>query len=243
MRMVQKTCYVRGKNSLLQCRNTMSLKEIPTAENFEEKLLCVMALDTSGSMDVRINELNAALQQYIIEVANCPVSSAKLETGIVTFDSTAQIIQDPALVEDLNIPMLTAQGTTDMAGGLNLALDMIENRYKYWKSMGMTGRRAWLVLITDGGQTNEDAQISLINGRIQRLKDNKKVNFLPIAVEGADINELQKISNDKIHKLKGAEFIKLFKWLSLALSSMVNSKKGEAVTFTQKDWTEETVAD
>lgn len=109
--------------------------------------------------------------------------------------------------------------------------------------MGMTGRRAWLVLITDGGQTNEDAQISLINGRIQRLKDNKKVNFLPIAVEGADINELQKISNDKIHKLKGAEFIKLFKWLSLALSSMVNSKKGEAVTFTQKDWTEETVAD
>ena len=78
------------------------LDNVPQAENYEEKCLCVFAIDVSGSMDGKpVNELNIGLQQFKLDVANDPALCAKLEIGIVTFADRAIALQNPALLLSL----------------------------------------------------------------------------------------------------------------------------------------------
>jgi len=46
--------------------------------------------------------------------------------------------------------MLTAHGTTDMAGGVNQALDLLQQRKRQYASNGVPYYRPWAFLITDG---------------------------------------------------------------------------------------------
>lgn len=69
------------------------LDNTPQAENFEEKCLCVLALDVSGSMDGKpMFELNKGLQQFAADVANDASLCARLEVGIVTFESHVKVV-------------------------------------------------------------------------------------------------------------------------------------------------------
>ena len=65
-------------------------------ENFEQKCLCVLVLDTSYSMDDgSIDELNDGLKRFQSELLNDKVTRDRLEVAIVTFDSNVKTIQQP----------------------------------------------------------------------------------------------------------------------------------------------------
>ena len=76
-------------------------------ENFEQKCLCVLVLDTSYSMDDgSIDELNAGLKRFQDELLKDKTTRDRLEVAIVTFDSDVKTIQQPALLTDFSMPTL-----------------------------------------------------------------------------------------------------------------------------------------
>ena len=153
------------------------------AENYEQKCLCVLVLDVSGSMrGTPIEELNKGLKDFYEEISSDVTTSQRLEISIITFSNTVITLQEPALVENITMPTLTASGSTEMVNAINYAIDMVDARKKWYKETNQNYYRPWIILMTDG-EPDDDQDVAGLAQRIQNDTRNKRYAFLPIGVE------------------------------------------------------------
>ena len=209
------------------------------AQNYEQKCLCVLVLDVSGSMRGKpIDELNKGLQDFYNEIADDVTTSQKLEVSLITFNHIVKTIQEPALVENFTMPTLSAMGSTAMVNAVNEAIDEVEDRKNWYKDTGQTYYRPWIILMTDG-EPDEDQDVDALAARIKKETEGKHFEFLPIGVEDANMTILEKIKGN-IHpmKLQGTKFSSFFKWLSASMDTITKAKEGEQVDLSKgaDDW-------
>src|SRR5437763_15997626 len=113
----------------------LSLENVEFAENPEPRCPCVLLLDSSGSMSCApITALNQGLQTFKDNLIKDPLASRRVEVAIVTFDGDVQILQNFVTADRFQPPVLTAQGGTDMAGGIQTALDIIQARKTQYRA-------------------------------------------------------------------------------------------------------------
>ena len=209
------------------------------AENYEQKCLCVLVLDVSGSMrGTPIEELNKGLKDFYEEISSDVTTSQRLEISIITFSNTVITLQEPALVENITMPTLTASGSTEMVNAINYAIDMVDARKKWYKETNQNYYRPWIILMTDG-EPDDDQDVAGLAQRIQNDTRNKRYAFLPIGVEGANMAVLDQIKgNIPAMKLQGTRFSSFFKWLSASMGTIVTSEEWEKVDLTEgaDDW-------
>jgi uncharacterized protein YegL len=206
--------------------------ELPIADPHEQRVACVLLLDTSGSMDGEpIRQLNAAMQQLKADLAADSLACKRAEIEIITFDSEAKIVQDFARVIDgFNPPILAASGTTSMGAAISLALNDIEYRKEYYRAQGIVYTRPWIFLITDGAPTDRAAFEAAVQ-RASDARNQKKCLIFGIGVEGADTATLKRVSGDLTFKLNPAfTFAEFFKFVSSSLSSASASKPGDQMS-------------
>lgn len=201
------------------------------AENYEQKCLCVLVLDVSGSMSGNpIQELNKGLQDFYDEISNDPTTGQRLEVALVTFNHMVKTIQSPALVENFTMPNLSASGSTATVDAVKNAIELVAARKAWYKTTNQTYYRPWIILMTDGEPDgNQD-----IEGLAQQIKQdtqNKSYMFLPIGVgHDANMSVLSKIQGSiPPMKLQGTKFSSFFKWLSASMGTVVNSPEGQQV--------------
>ncbi|MBW4510125.1 MAG: VWA domain-containing protein [Scytonematopsis contorta HA4267-MV1] len=219
--------------------DTLKLDEVVEfAENPEPRCPCVLLLDTSGSMEgTAIEALNQGLLSFKDELVKNSLASRRVEVAIVTFDSTINIVQDFVTADQFNPPILTAQGLTNMGGGIHKALDMIAERKSQYRSNGIAYYRPWVFLITDGEPQGElDHIVEQAAQRIQTDEANKRVAFFTVGVENANITRLSKISVRTPLKLKGLNFVEMFVWLSASMSAISHSQVDEQVALPPIGW-------
>ncbi len=209
------------------------------AVNYEQKCLCVLVLDVSGSMRGKpMDDLNKGLQDFYNEIADDVTTSQRLEVSLITFNHDVKTIQEPALVENFKMPQLSATGSTAMVNAVNAAMDKVEARKKWYKETGQTYYRPWIILMTDG-EPDEDQDVDALAERIKTETEGKHFQFLPIGVEGANMAVLDKIKgNLPPMKLQGTKFSSFFKWLSASMGTIVEAKEGEQVDISKgaDDW-------
>lgn len=221
------------------------------AENYEQKCLCVLVLDSSGSMnkivdksscvttgrtafvdgklyDVveggisRLDKLNEGLQSFYSDIVDDVTTSQRLEVAIISFNDTATTILEPALAENFTMPTIIAKGGTSLADAMNEAIELVEARKNWYKETGQKYYRPWIVLMSDG-EPNEDQDIDALAQRLKQDIESKHYTFLPIGVEDADMDMLQSLASDDMPamKLSSAKFGSFFKWLSASMSTVV----------------------
>lgn len=215
------------------------------AQNYEQKCLCVLVLDVSGSMKGKpIEELNKGLQEFYDEISNDVTTSQRLEVSLITFSHVVKTIQEPALVENFTMPQLTAGGSTAMVNAVNAAIEKVAARKSWYKQTGQAYYRPWIILMTDG-EPDDDQDVGTLARRIKQDTQDKRYVFLPIGVEGANMSILQSIEGDyspkpKIPamKLQGTKFSSFFKWLSASMGTIVTAEEGQKVDITNgaDDW-------
>lgn len=200
------------------------------APNPEPRCLCVLVLDTSGSMaGPRIDELNAGLVALKDSLMGDVLAQKRVELSIVTFGPVTEL-QSCVTAENFIPPTLTAQSDTPMGGALARALEIVDSRKQAYKTAGIKYFRPWIMLITDGGPTDRDKpEWADSTAKIRAGLDKKAFAFFPIAVEDADMQTLASISAATPVKLKGLGFRELFKWLSSSLKSVSQSRPGDEV--------------
>ena len=234
-----------------------------SAENFEQKCLCVLVLDVSGSMREIVDKsniqytgetvfvdgnrykivsggiskldlLNEGLRNFYDEICADVTTSQRLELCIITFNDYVQVLQEPALPENVSIPELDGDGDTALADAVNEAIDMVEARKNWYKQTGQPYYRPWIILMTDG-VPNAGQDIDSLARRIKSDTANKKYAFLPVGVEGADMSVLQRIEGEGMRatKLKGMRFGQFFKWLSASMGTITKSENGQAVNMSE----------
>lgn len=204
-------------------------------ENYEQKCLCVFVLDISRTMrGQRIEELNKSLQGFYNVISSDETTSQRLELAIVTFGDSVNVIQSPSLIADMQFPELIAtDGDTALVDAVDEAIDIVNNRKKWYKSTGQPYYRPWIILITDG-EPNEGQDVSALASKIKKDTSEKKYVFLPIGVDNANMQVLQSIQGQiPAMKLKGTKFGSFFKWLSASMGTVVSSEEGSAVDLSE----------
>ena len=230
-----------------------------SAENFEQKCLCVLVLDVSGSMRQIVDEsnmvytgrtmfvdghqynvveggiskidlLNEGLRNFYNEICADETTSQRLELSIITFNDYVQVVQEPALPENVFIPELRGDGDTALADAVNEAIDKVEARKSWYKQTGQPYYRPCIILMTDG-EPNAGQDIDSLARRIKSDTAAKKYAFLPVGVEGADMAVLQKIAGEGMGaaKLKGMRISQFFKWLSASMGTVTKAENGQTV--------------
>lgn len=194
-----------------------------SAVNYEQKCLCVLVLDVSGSMrevvdgDVKftgrkemidgqlyniveggitkLDGLNEGLKAFYDEIYQDDTCSQRIEVALIAFNDTVQKLQDPSLVENFTMPTLEANGDTAVVDAMMAAIDLVENRKEWYKSTGQPYYRPWIILMTDG-EPNANQDVQGLATRIKLDTSNKKYVFLPIGVAGANMEVLHMIEGE-----------------------------------------------
>jgi uncharacterized protein YegL len=200
------------------------------ADNPSTRCPCILTLDVSSSMGGQpITELNQGIQQFYEEIRTDEVAVYSVEIGIVTFSSDARVITPIRSAEGPVPPTLEAEGSTSLGEGLNLALDILEERKNLYKQTGISYFQPWLILLTDGAPTDEWESAAQ---RVHQLAGQRKLSFFGIAVgEGANMQTLSEICPPERPpvRLKGVRFRELFEWLSKSMSAVSGSRMGDSI--------------
>ena len=239
-----------------------------SAENYEQKCLCVLVLDISGSMNEiiddsnvvdtgrqvfvdgktynvvqggisKLDNLNEGLKSFYDEIYNDETTSQRLEIAIVTFNDQVKCIQSPSLITNMDMPTLLADGDTALVDAMNEAIDLVADRKSWYKSTNQTYYRPWIILMTDG-EPNQGQDVSTLAARIKKDCNDKRYAFLPIGVDNANMAILQQLQgNIPAMKLKGTKFSSFFKWLSASMGTVVTAEEGQTVDLHNgADWME-----
>ena len=204
-----------------------------TADNPEPRCLCVLLLDKSYSMSDNgaIDALNEGIRTLKTALENNSVASLRVEVAIVTFGGGVNLVQDFVTAGDFHPPHLVADGSaTQMAGGIQQALDMIQARKDTLKGLGIDYFRPWVFMITDGEPTGEsEAFIEDIVDRLDEEEKSKKVAFFAVGVEGANMGRLKEMIPRRPLPLKGLAFNELFLWLSRSLDSVSGGEVTDSI--------------
>ncbi len=231
------------------------------AENYEQKCLCVLVLDLSGSMNEivdnsntvdtgrtifvdgktynvveggisKLDNLDEGLRSFYQDIESDDTTSQRLELAVITFSDSVNVIQAPSLIANCEMPELVADGDTAMVDAIYEAISLVEARKKWYKETNQPYYRPWIILMTDG-EPNEGQDISSLATKIKTDTANKRYEFLPIGVDNANMAVLQSIQGRiPAMKLKGTKFSSFFKWLSASMGTVVSSGEGKTVNLT-----------
>jgi len=205
--------------------------EIP--DNYQQKCLCVLLLDISGSMviDNRLGKLNDAIKQFYDDIIYGRNSVAKstvnqLEVAIIAFDQSPKIIRHPKLLSRADVaPTLETRGsTTDTVKAVDKALDMIVARKRFYDQTGQNYYRPWIVLITDGEPTSKSEDIEKMAKKLKELETRGSIAMIGVSVaETATQKTLSKLSAGHATELRDYRFGKFFRWLGKSFSTIIKS--------------------
>ena len=208
------------KKSIINRNEINELKNNPTT-----RVPIVLCLDTSGSMAERnrngarkIDELMNGIRMFYESVKANDLAAYSADVAIVTFDNRAEVRQRFANVSGLmSVPVLKPQGVTAMGEGVNMALDLLEDRKQTYKSTGISYYQPWLVFMTDGyPYMGSQAELERAFMRCSSLVNKGRLTVIPVGIgERADMATVNKFSTRvPAQKLNDMKFADFFVWLS-----------------------------
>lgn len=157
----------------------------PININSSMKFPLILVLDVSGSMTQRtpygrktkIAELNEKVKMLLEYVKADPKASKITDLAIVTFGGEVQVQSGFNEVSKINFKALRAYSSTPMGSAINVALDMVNARKKYYLDNGMEFYRPRIFLMSDGAAT--DAYTAAAK-RCTDMVNSREVKVYPI---------------------------------------------------------------
>ena len=210
---------------------------IELMNNQEQRLPCVLILDTSYSMHGEpIRQLEEGLKLFEDDIKTDDDAKQKVQIMVISCGGdNATKLTDWIDAENFICPELAANGATPMGSAVNMAIEEIENRKQEYRDNGISYLKPWVFIISDGAP-NDNWEEPARN--FKNLESNGKFSTFTIAVEDADVNILSEFSLRSPNKLNGIEFKKLFEWISASVK--IGSQKAsdsEKTNLPPIDWT------
>jgi uncharacterized protein YegL len=215
---------------MFMATNQRALPDIDI-RNSQKRCPLVLVLDVSYSMEGNpIQQLNDGLKVLKQELLKDDTAKNSVDMAIVTFGGAVELAHDFATVEAFNPPTLVATDNTPMGEAIEYALQILEERQDQYKNYGFKCYKPWVWLITDGCPNDDspwqEAAQKLLKTKKIGGKDEFKVFFCAVAVEGADINMLGQIAqpDNPPVLLNALDFKTMFKWLSMSIGSQAQGQ-------------------
>ena len=205
----------------------------------EPHLACVLLLDTSGSMEGdAIASLNKSINRFKEQTSKDEMAQKRVDIAIIEFNDHARVVQDFVPIAQMEPIELEAGGRTNMAEGINLAIDKVKERNRFYASLGTPCFKPWIFMISDGApyigddnQSQLEAEMEAVAERI-KLEENKgshgKLKFFALGVSGYDKESLFKLTK-RVMALTDTDFSGIFNWMSESMVAISVSRVDENV--------------
>lgn len=192
--------------------------------NPDPRVACVVLCDVSGSMQGEpIESLERGFAAFTHYLHNDALASKRVEVAVVAFGTAATVLVPMQEARSLAPVPFTASGTTNMAAGIHLTLDIIEDRKQAYKMAGLQYYRPWILVLTDGKPNIDGFEDAVI-----RLNQAEAARGVTVFAVGAgpkvDYQQLARLSVQRSPApLDGLKYEALFEWLSASLTNVSNS--------------------
>lgn len=194
------------------------------------KLAICLCLDISYSMEGEsIRLLNEGVKNFVLTLSELDSTKYAIDLAVVTFESVSKREVEFDSIENIFIPEFKADGGTAMGEGVNLALDMVEDRVKFYKEQGMSYKQPWTVIMSDGYSGDDTTTASK---RCTDKVKNKKLTVFPFGIgDDYDKDQMKSFSNKKFMiDIKNPSAIKeAFEFLSASAEQASQSMPGESI--------------
>lgn len=194
--------------------------------NPDPRVACVVLADVSSSMQgPPIAALERGFAAFTSYLHSESIACKRVEVAVVTFGTVATVLVPMQESRTVQPASFTAAGTTNMAAGINLALDILEDRKHAYKTAGLQYYRPWILILTDG-KPNIDG----FDAAVARLNAAESARGVSVFAVGAgprvDYHQLSRLSLQRSPApLDGLKYEELFEWLSASLSNVSNSSE------------------
>lgn len=202
-------------------------------DNYQQKCLCVLLLDVSGSMarDRKLELLNDAVKQMYDDIIHGkngvePTTKDRLFVEVISFDQAPHRLQPYRLLSEATPPpVLTTRGsTTNTVRAIDFAIKEIEAHKAMLKSQGQKYYRPWLILVTDGNPSSTPEEIDRIAKVVKKEIDDKHMAMTAVGVgDKVSLAMLNKLSAGHGSMLNGYSFAKFFDWLAKSTDGIFKS--------------------
>lgn len=206
----------------------VKFNDVPKIVNVSEPHMALLfLLDTSGSMvGMPIEELNAAINRFKEQVCEDEKTKQILDVAIIEFNSDWRVIQDFVPVEFMQKVELEASGSTYLEDALDKAIQMVDDRSRFYRRSGCEPYKPWIVLISDGEPFDNPETLS---SKIENMVSKEKLAFWSLAVPGANTELLHKLSGKRVLNLEDYDFKGFFDWVNKSMRAVSTSSPGEKV--------------
>ncbi|MGN1347153.1 MAG: VWA domain-containing protein [Eubacteriales bacterium] len=198
-----------------------------------------LVLDFSSSMRGEpIAELREGVQQFLDEIRSDDLTLYSAEIGIVTFNSKAECVADFNTADRLQPVFPEANGCTYMGEGIQMTLDMMDQRKEGYKQAGIDYYQPILVVMSDGRPNGDPKVLKAQTERIRELVEKRRLTVIAVGIGNkADMVNLEKLSpeNPPI-RLSHVQFREFFAWLSASVSRVSASLPGEEQAPDMEKW-------
>lgn len=154
-----------------------------SSENYEQKWFCLLLIDMSMDKET-LAMLHSELQDFHKSVMEDEVLRDRLELSIATFGNDFQIIQKPALMENITMPELDSYNTDVLVNAVDAAVERIGTRKRWYKETGQIYYRPLLVLVT---KEPKDDLYHEAFAHVRKDVSKKKYDFLNIGMNGIGV--------------------------------------------------------
>ena len=210
----------------------MSNSDITVFDNPSPRCPVILLLDTSSSMSgAPIQELNRGVRQFFDEIESDEVARFSVETSIITFGNPVKkAMPFTSCTEPYTVPTFTTSGSTPLGEALNIALEDLEERRKFYRSNGLPAYKPWIIIISDGMPNDEWRSAA---DKAKKKAEAGKLVYLGVGVGNSiDMDMFSEVLPPSCppKKLDGLKFAEFFKWLSDSLKAVSQSSPGESCT-------------
>ena len=210
--------------------NNLIISDEELADNPTARVPICILLDVSRSMDGEpIKELNKGVKMFINEIIEDDMTRFSADISILTFGGIVKHVFDFGRIEEQEVPEFRATSTTPMAEAVLQALNLLEGRKQSYKQNGVDYFQPWIVLMTDGGPTDDIDVINEATSKTRELINKKKLALFSIGIgDHVNMDFLETFGAQPI-KLKGLKFSEFFQWLSQSVSTVSDSMPGDKI--------------
>ncbi len=156
------------------------------------------------------------------------MAQKRVDVSIIAFDDEPRIEMDWTPVSQMQPIQLTTGGMTAMGAAINLAIDKVKERNRFYAELGTPCFKPWIFMITDGCPTDS------IESAAERIREEEnkgthgKLKFFALGVNNYDKETMFKLTK-RVMELENTDFSGIFNWMSESMCAISVSKVGENV--------------
>ncbi len=206
-------------------QETFGEPDMEVAAPNEPHVACVLLVDTSGSMSgAPIDNLNRAINDFKVKTSLDELAQKRVDISIIEFNSNVNVVQEFVPLPRMEPITLSAGGMTSMGAAIDMAIDKVKERVRFYASMGTPSYPSHIFMITDGAPTDN---IDAARDRVHLEQEQKrKLKFFAIGVDGYDKDTLTSLTKRCI-SLDNTDFEHIFNWISESMAIISASKVGD----------------